>query len=161
MANWLNREKASHAKRYLEEKQRDLEIIERNMIELNELMRDFAVMVESANEPLDQIDTYLKSTKVRSYLVDLLVSTDVRLLPTGQYGDGRGKSAPGQIQSSRNEEEEDPHSSWGGSRGDCGRGGCRWHCVSRSVNEESPVRCRLRSALASAGRPAEHEENVK
>lgn len=58
------REKASSAKKYLEEKQRDLEVIEKNMMELNELMKDFAVMVESANEPLDQIDTYLRGTKV-------------------------------------------------------------------------------------------------
>lgn len=63
------REKASHAKRYLEEKQRELEIIERNMMELNELMRDFAVMVESANEPLDQIDSFLKGAKVHRHRI--------------------------------------------------------------------------------------------
>ncbi len=62
----VRREKASSAKKYLEEKQRDLEVIEKNMMELNELMKDFAVMVESANEPLDQIDTYLRGTKVHS-----------------------------------------------------------------------------------------------
>ena len=62
----VRREKASSAKKYLEEKQRDLEVIEKNMMELNELMKDFAVMVESANEPLDQIDTYLHATKVHS-----------------------------------------------------------------------------------------------
>jgi t-SNARE complex subunit (syntaxin) len=58
----------------LEEKQRDLEVIEKNMMELNELMKDFAVMVESANEPLDQIDTYLRGTKVPTIIAGLTPS---------------------------------------------------------------------------------------
>lgn len=70
MQKFVFREKASSAKKYLEEKQRDLENIERNMMELNELMKDFAVMVESANEPLDQIDTYLRSTKANMVMVE-------------------------------------------------------------------------------------------
>ncbi len=58
----------------MEEKQRDLEVIEKNMMELNELMKDFAVMVESANEPLDQIDTYLRGTKVPSIVAGITPS---------------------------------------------------------------------------------------
>ncbi|ELR23485.1 uncharacterized protein ACA1_071060 [Acanthamoeba castellanii str. Neff] len=70
MQKFVFREKASSAKKYLEEKQRDLEVIEKNMMELNELMKDFAVMVESANEPLDQIDTYLRGTKANMVMVE-------------------------------------------------------------------------------------------
>ncbi len=58
------REQAVNAKRYLEEKQRELQTLERNLLDLSELMKDFAIMVESANEPLEQIDTYLQETKV-------------------------------------------------------------------------------------------------
>merc|ERR1711879_213273 len=70
MQKFIFREKASSAKKYLEEKQRDLEVIEKNMMELNELMKDFAVMVESANEPLDQIDTYLRGTEANMVMVE-------------------------------------------------------------------------------------------
>jgi t-SNARE complex subunit (syntaxin) len=70
MQKFVFREKAAHAKQYLEEKHRDLEIIERNLTELNELMKDFAVMVESANEPLEQIDTYMRSTKANMAVVE-------------------------------------------------------------------------------------------
>jgi t-SNARE complex subunit (syntaxin) len=70
MQKFVFREKASSAKKYLEEKQRDLEVIEKNMMELNELMKDFAVMVESANEPLDQIDAYIRGTKANMVMVE-------------------------------------------------------------------------------------------
>ncbi len=66
----------------MEEKQRDLEVIEKNMMELNELMKDFAVMVESANEPLDQIDTYLRGTKVPSTIAGLTPSVPLNCNPT-------------------------------------------------------------------------------
>jgi len=70
MQKFIFREQAQNAKRYLDEKQRDLEMIERNMVELSELMRDFAVMVESANEPLEQIDVYLQETKANMVIVE-------------------------------------------------------------------------------------------